>query len=63
MIHPANLHPTVEEVKAEAAEGPPAPLIECSAEEARDVWAAEPETALRESHIDGWQGPEEDSAG
>lgn len=33
----STLNPTVEQVLAEASEGPPKPLLECSAEEAVEV--------------------------
>ena len=53
------LNPTVEQVLAEAAQGPPKPLLECSAEEAVEVWGAEPNSEMDVTDIDGWEGAEE----
>ena len=59
----SNLHPTVEEVLAEAAKGPPQPIIECSSvEEAIDEWGAEPNEEMDAADIDGWEGDGERSA-
>ena len=48
------LTPTVEQVPAEAAQGRPKPLLECPAEEAVQVWGAEPNTEMDVTDIDGW---------
>lgn len=48
------LNPTVEQVLAAAARGRPEPLLECSAEEAVEVWGAEPSTEMDATDIDGW---------
>ena len=53
------LHPTVEQVRAAAAQGPPKPLPGCPAEEAVEAWGAEPSTEMDVTDIDGW--PAEDA--
>ncbi len=55
----STLNPTVERVLAEAAEGPPKPLLECSAEEAAEVRGAEPNNEMDVTDVDGWDGGEE----
>jgi len=53
------LNPTVEQVRAVAAQGPPKPLPGCPAEEAVEAWGAEPSTEMDVTDIDGW--PAEDA--
>ena len=50
------LNPTVEQILADAAEGSPKPMIRCSAEEAVEVWGAEPNTEMDVADIDGHDG-------
>ncbi len=50
------LNPTVEQVLAEAAQGRPKPLVDCSVEEAVEVYGAEPNTEMDITAIDGWEG-------
>jgi len=50
------LNPTVEQVLADAVEGSPKPMIECSVEEAIEVWGAVPNTEMDITDIDGYDG-------
>ena len=55
----STLSPTVEQLLSEAVEGPPKPLLECSAEEAVEVCGAEPNSEMEVTDIDGWEGGED----